>query len=512
MNKEIKKVAIFTILVLLACVFSTFNKSHAKYIKEERSLMYDITIDRLTVDRLTRVASLSNKNEYLIYIDYDRSNHLYSYINFEFLKSGHAKSGESDKYTYEITDSVCTKDSEIKTTGNRVTFSIKCDLSTIYDEENEKYDLPLINIYENINNEGRFKYTDILANIFKADYNPEEKPYSNISGNTLTIHKDYTDFDNHSIKYFVRDFVLKYMNEEYSSNLYNITEYFDYMYQNDDDIFTNNLYGLTRSLDSDVYTFTIDPNLLNTIAKNYHYYTNYSSNPSTKRIINLGETLESYTDIFAQSLKYYFSDAECTDIINYLNYNGGLNNLISGNTIPGFSYVSSSKNIYLTDNILDLVNFNGNTVILQMQDAGLVFQNYYNFIQASKYNTDSLTIAKLSYDVRSYIGKESGKTHIHFFRTDDYAALLTSVSTTDDVTLTVSDTTESTKSYVITNAVFTKPCSYTGAITGMIDGEEISFHFIGLTELSSISQNGYSIVVEGNETDGYTVTITLEVK
>ena len=51
MKKRINKVIIFTLLLLSAIIFSSFNPSCAKYFKEEENLKYNLIINRCINER-----------------------------------------------------------------------------------------------------------------------------------------------------------------------------------------------------------------------------------------------------------------------------------------------------------------------------------------------------------------------------------------------------------------------------------------------------------------------------
>ena len=80
MKKRINKVIIFTLLLLSAIIFSSFNPSCAKYFKEEENLKYNLTIKQLYREL--------NNNEYSVSIN-SSSTVNSMVLNFKFIKTGY---------------------------------------------------------------------------------------------------------------------------------------------------------------------------------------------------------------------------------------------------------------------------------------------------------------------------------------------------------------------------------------------------------------------------------------
>lgn len=499
MNKKMYKVLIFTLLVFCAIITSSFNKSHSKYMKDEKSLVYNLTVERLNMSKLKKVSTVTDIGEYQANINRNLSNYEYGYIEFYFKKSGNAKASESDTYTYSISGTNCKNYQDIKDSDNLKQLIIKCDMSEIYDSETDLYYLPRIDIYENINKEGLFNYGYISGFVIQGiDYAYSPSPSMNIDDNILTIHKDYTDDDNHNINYFVKNFLTGYtnQNEDFFTYAAKIKKYFEAYIINDNDAINKTLKGLNRTLNNDIYTFTINEDII-------AYAMTYDNFDKGNKFIYLSDTGNNLNELlYGISLRYSGSDYQ--DIVDYINNNGGIVG-IKSSSVSGLTYVSDTNQIMISESLLDFVHPTGKTKVILKSDMGVMYGLYYDFINSLSYESGLKQLMGYDLDVVYSLADNGVYTRYHNYSYNGTNVLVIISSDNTNVNIEVVDLTSTNNVINLTNVSYNSSSYGKGIITGTLNGDTVSLYLDGLTSLTNYNGTNYSIIITGSD-----ATITYE--
>ena len=221
MKKRINKVIIFTLLLLSAIIFSSFNPSCAKYFKEEENLKYN-----LTVKQLYRELSSS---EYSVSINNSSSTVNSMVLNFKFIKTGYISGSEKEKYTLTVDN--CTVGT-LENDGDYIKTKLTCDPTSLYDSTRDVYKLN-VSIKDKISTDNKsFLYTKITYLINKSDFNPPSEDIKEIiiEDNVIKIPKDYIYNDGESTNIIVRNWLNNYMSTKYKDYSCMVSDYFDNTY------------------------------------------------------------------------------------------------------------------------------------------------------------------------------------------------------------------------------------------------------------------------------------------
>ena len=273
-------------------------------------------------------------------------------LNFKFIKTGYIIGSETEKYTVIVDN--CTVGT-LENDGDYIKTKLTCDPTTIYDSTREIYKLN-ISIKDKISSDSKsFLYTKITYLINKLDFNPsEEVKEVIIEDNLIKIPKDYIYADGESTNKVVRNWLNNYMSVNYLEYSGIVSNYFDNTYPDlsGNQVLTTELNGLYYSSDENYYIFNIDEAIVS-------YARTFDSTTSIKKgYVYLAGILDKET-AFNEALKYYYDDITTyNDIVAYINNNGGINKLISGEVsqIAGLEYNSTNNSIKINlDSILNFV-------------------------------------------------------------------------------------------------------------------------------------------------------------
>lgn len=345
MKKRINKVIIFTLLLLSAIIFSSFNPSCAKYFKEEENLKYNLTIKQLYREL--------NNNEYSVSINNSSSTVNSMVLNFKFIKTGYISGSEKEKYTLTVDNCIV---GTLENDGDYIKTKLTCDPTSLYDSTRDVYKLN-VSIKDKISTDSKsFLYTKITYLINKSDFNPPSEDIKEIiiEDNVIKIPKDYIYNDGESTNITVRNWLNNYMSTNYIDYSGMVSDYFDNTYTDltGNQVLTTELKGLYYTSDENYYIFNIDEAIVS-------YARTFDSTTSIKKgYVYLAGILDKET-AFNEALRYYYDDITTyNDIVTYINNNGGINKLISGEVsqIAGLEYNSTNNSIKINlDSILNFV-------------------------------------------------------------------------------------------------------------------------------------------------------------
>ena len=345
MKKRINKVIIFTLLLLSAIIFSSFNPSCAKYFKEEENLKYNLTVKQLYREL--------NNNEYSVSINNSSSTVNSMVLNFKFIKTGYISGSEKEKYTLTVDNCIV---GTLENDGDYIKTKLTCDPTSLYDSTRDVYKLN-VSIKDKISTDSKsFLYTKITYLINKSDFNPPSEDIKEIiiEDNVIKIPKDYIYNDGESTNITVRNWLNNYMSTNYIDYSGMVSDYFDNTYTDltGNQVLTTELKGLYYTSDENYYIFNIDEAIVS-------YARTFDSTTSIKKgYVYLAGILDKET-AFNEALRYYYDDITTyNDIVTYINNNGGINKLISGEVsqIAGLEYNSTNNSIKINlDSILNFV-------------------------------------------------------------------------------------------------------------------------------------------------------------
>lgn len=445
MKKRINKVIIFTLLLLSAIIFSSFNPSCAKYFKEEENLKYNLTIKQLYREL--------NNNEYSVSIN-SSSTVNSMVLNFKFIKTGYISGSETEKYTVIVDN--CTVGT-LENDGDYIKTKLTCDPTKIYDSIREVYKLN-ITIKDKISSDSKsFLYTKITYLINKLDFNPsEEVKEIIIEDNVIKIPKDYIYADGESTNKVVRNWLNNYMSINYLEYSGIVSNYFDNTYPDlsGNQVLTTELKGLYYSSDENYYIFNIDEAIVS-------YARTFDSTTSIKKgYVYLAGILDKET-AFNEALRYYYDDITTyNDIVAYINNNGGINKLISGEVsqIAGLEYNSTNNSIKINlDSILNFVypsNVYEFTIPFDSRDN--MYSNIDLKIQDSNYENEFKEFIRWSDDLYYYtLSLTETYSHYYYYKSATSTLLfeIAYVSDEENVSIRIHEIDDTNNVYYIDNAI-----------------------------------------------------------
>lgn len=446
MKKRINKVIIFTLLLLSAIIFSSFNPSCAKYFKEEENLKYNLTIKQLYREL--------NNNEYSVSIN-SSSTVNSMVLNFKFIKTGYISGSETEKYTVIVDN--CTVGT-LENDGDYIKTKLTCDPTTIYDSTREVYKLN-ISIKDTISSDSKsFLYTKITYLINKSDFNPSEEEVKKviIEDNVIKIHKYYKYADGESTNKVVKNWLNNYMSVNYLDYSDIVSKYFDNTYTDlsGNQVLTTELNGLYYSSDENYYIFNIDEAIVS-------YARTFDSNKNKSGYVYFAGINDENDrkEVFEEALRYYYDDITTyNDIVDYINNNGGINNLINGDVtqIAGLEYNKGDTSIRIKlDIILNFVypsNVYKFTIPFDSRDKmysniNLKIQDYENeFKEFISWNDDLYDYTLLLTETYS---------HYYYYKSEKLTLLfeIAYVSGEENVSIRIHKIDDTNNVYNIANAI-----------------------------------------------------------
>lgn len=455
MKKRINKVIIFTLLLLSAIIFSSFNPSCAKYFKEEENLKYNLTVKQLYREL--------NSSEYSVSINNSSSTVNSMVLNFKFIKTGYISESEKEKYTLTVDN--CTVGT-LENDGDYIKTKLTCDPTSLYDSTRDVYKLN-VSIKDKISTDSKsFLYTKITYLINKSDFNPPSEDIKEIiiEDNVIKIPKDYIYNDGESTNSIVRNWLNNYMSTNYLDYSGMVSDYFDNTYTDltGNQVLTTELKGLYYTSDNDYYIFRVDEAIVS-------YARTFNSTNSTKKgYVYLAGILDKET-AFNDALKYYYSDTTTyNDIISYINNNGGINKLISGEVsqIAGLEYSSTNNSIKINlDSILSFVypsSVYEFTIpyISQSSSQGspqdIMYSYIYEKIQNSNYDNDFKNFIYLNDDLYYYtLSLTETYSHYYYYKSATVTLLfeIAYVRGEENVTIKIHEIDDTNNVYNINNAI-----------------------------------------------------------
>lgn len=449
MKKRINKVIIFTLLLLSAIIFSSFNPSCAKYFKEEENLKYNLTVKQLYREL--------NSSEYSVSINNSSSTVNSMVLNFKFIKTGYISGSETEKYTVIVDN--CTVGT-LENDGDYIKTKLTCDPTTIYDSTREVYKLN-ISIKDKISSDSKsFLYTKITYLINKSDFNPPSEDIKEIiiEDNVIKIPKDYIYNDGESTNSIVRNWLNNYMSTNYLDYSGIVSDYFDNTYTDlsGNQVLTTELKGLYYSSDEKYYIFNIDEAIVS-------YARTFDSTTSIKKgYVYLAGILDKET-AFNEALRYYYDDITTyNDIVTYINNNGGLNKLISGEVsqIAGLEYNSTNNSIKINlDSILNFVYpSNVYEFTIPFDTRANMYTNLSNKINDTIYEDTFKTFIGQNYNIYFItLAKTQDQEYIHYYYYKSASSTLlvefNHVASGDTITVKITEIDNTNNEYEVSSPV-----------------------------------------------------------
>lgn len=356
--KKINKVLIYTLLVFSLFTFSVYPKSHAKYFKEDESLFYGITLDKLFVGENDTISYVSGTN--------------YSKVKYRFSFNGSnlLKDGESVSYRV-VVDNVCSIDSSSpkgSKNGNEVTINLNantndeivvyysCNVEDLIEEDSGidfvKSGFKVYETYQPDNIE--YLYTKGSEKISLSDYyNNYPLPTGIISDDkkTLTLPKDAINKYDTFVSW-INDYGNKY-GAAYTSDL---LAYVQSVYSDETAILNKelSLRGITVTSDANGdYTYVLQDSVIGyaRTARSLYKYSMYFTDKSMEAD-DMTEVLTYYLNTYV-----YPDDSETvTKVLDYINSRGGIKKLINKEIkIPGLTYGEEENVVKISENILSII-------------------------------------------------------------------------------------------------------------------------------------------------------------
>lgn len=223
--KKFNKSLIVVLLIFSSIVFTTFNESQSKYIKDEKSLNYSLQFKRLSVGELKKENSISNISQTTFNqrINDKDSSYYTMVIDYTFLKSEYEESKVSD-YSITVSNEHCAYlNNSLKgnSSNNKlIQFTVTCNSPNIL--KDELYNIGEITVNQKISGEGTFKYGYLNSYVLKEDYKYNTLPrWSGIESEVFFIDEDYKDEKKTTNELFI-SWLSYQLNNKYATSPSNI--------------------------------------------------------------------------------------------------------------------------------------------------------------------------------------------------------------------------------------------------------------------------------------------------
>lgn len=420
--KKFNKSLIVVLLIFSSIVFTTFNESKSKYIKDEKSLYYSLQFKRLSVGELKKENSISNINQttFTQRINDKDSSYYTMVIDYTFLKSEYEESKVSD-YSITVSNEHCAYlNNSLKgnSSNNKlIQFTITCNGPNIL--KDELYNIGEITVNQKINGEGTFKYGYLNSYVLKDDYKYNTLPrWSGTESEVFFIDEDYKDEKKTTNELFI-SWLSNQLNNKYETSPSNIIA---------DDVIKsylgnfltdpiNGIIDLNQDIPGlvkdkvkvgsrDRYTIEFirsespDPNIkLNPIIESI--IRNDDSIKNRKGIIylkdiTLSQTEEGKTNERVDVVKKYIEDyykEDSTKVLSYINnYEDEEGNIKEDGielilkrtrTVQGVVYIPNRDYVILDENIIRYANKEIFTII-NVKDENYRKEDFETFINTTK--------------------------------------------------------------------------------------------------------------------------------